>query len=233
MASIYLIEFPLHNKFYVGKTKRIPVSKRINEHHHSTKNKTQTDKLARWYYVNGKKTINTIVEDNLSIEKMDELEVFYIRYFNYLGLELTNHHDKECKSVDWTEERKKQQRVRMENFDFTPEIKKKMSLAKKGRKIDWGYKISKGKLGKKYGKMKLIHKTNHYQSFINSRGRAVTQLDKNNKIIKEYTLISLAAESLQTQYPKKNIYTLRNGIKDCCTGKQKTSYGYIWRYKKL
>lgn len=229
MAYIYLIEFPLHpNLIYIGKTTR-PGLIRIQEHFHSSKTKSKTDKLCRWYKTNNIQTINTILEET-DIINIDWLEIFYIRYFKYLGFKLTNHTDKETKSISWTEDRKKNHSVLKKQFKFTDESKQKMSNSKKGWNVTWGDKISKGKKGKP-NPFSETHLINLQNSRKKSHGKPVIQLDMEGNKIQSFNLILDAAQYLfKTTHKHLTLNGLKNGIKDCCVGRQKTCAGFIWRY---
>lgn len=50
------------------------------------------------------------------------------------------------------------------------------------------------------------------------------KLDLNDNIIEEFESVTAAGISVGGN-------NRRVGVKDCCTGKRKTAYGYKWRYK--
>lgn len=229
MAYIYLIEFPKHpNLVYVGKTTRSGLV-RINEHFYSNKTKTRTDKLCRWYKKNNISTINTILEE-VDINEVDWLEIFYIRYMKFLGFTLTNHTDEETKSVSWTSERKEKYIELKKQFRFTVESKQKMSKSKKGWNVTWGDKISKGKKGKP-NPFSEIHLHNLRESRKKNQGRKVVQKDMNGNHIQTFNMIKEAAEYLfNSTHNCLTMNGLRNGIKDCCVGKQKSCAGFTWEY---
>lgn len=52
--------------------------------------------------------------------------------------------------------------------------------------------------------------------------RAVVQFSLDNEFVAEYSSATEAG---------KAIHRKREGIKDCCNGKQNTAYGYKWKYK--
>ncbi len=231
MAYIYLIEFPKHpNLVYIGKSRR-PGIVRINEHFHSNNTKTRTDKLCRWYKKNNIPTINTVLAE-CGEDEMDSLEVFYIRYMKFLGLKLTNHTDKETKSVDWTDERKQQQRNRRLNTTFGIEVRNKMSESKKGRIVTWGEKISKTKKGKP-NPFSESHLENIRKARKISHSKAVTQMDLEGNIIQSFeSMLDAAKYLLSTTHCHLTLNGLKNGIKDCCVGRQQKCAGYKWVYKK-
>jgi len=69
-----------------------------------------------------------------------------------------------------------------------------------------------------------------------------TKIGKSNS--KQITQYSILGEYIQTfpsaadaeryihQNPTAHWKELKNNINDCCRGRQKTSYGYIWKYKE-
>ena len=56
-----------------------------------------------------------------------------------------------------------------------------------------------------------------------TEGKKILQFTKELQLVKEWDSITSASRELG--------YT-REGIRDCCLGKQKTSFGFIWKYKK-
>ncbi len=230
MAYIYLIEFPNHpNTCYIGKTTRNPVNIRINEHFWDKKSRSRTDKLCRWYKKNNIKTINTILEET-NVKDIDYLEIFWIRYMKYLGFKLTNHHDNETTSVSWTSERKKKHSDYRKNFKFTQESKNKMSMSKKGRIITWGNKISENKKGK-LNPFSETHLQNIRDARKKSHGKPVMQMNMDGEYIKEFDMVIEAANYLlSTSHSHMTLNGLKNGIKDCCGGKQKSAGGFTWKY---
>jgi hypothetical protein len=232
MAYIYLIEFPNHpNLCYVGKTTRIPATIRIREHFWRENTKSKTDKLCRWYKKNNIETINTILEET-DINNVDYLEVFWIRYMKYLGFQLTNHHDNETISISWTDERKKKHSENKKNFKFEQKSKDKMSKSKMGMKVTWGDKISQTKKGIP-NPFSETHLANLRIARKKSHGRAITQMDLDNNVIKDHNMIIDAAiELIETTHSHMTLNGLKNGIKDCCVGKQFTAGGFKWKYKE-
>ena len=114
----------------------------------------------------------------------------------------------------------------------TEETRKKMSESRKGEK-HWNYrkhlsdehknKIGKGNKGKHRSEEQKIK-----LSKLNRNGKSskpILQMNKNtNEVIKEFPSI----REIQRQF---GFYT--GVICECCNGKRKTAYGYIWRYKSV
>lgn len=144
----------------------------------------------------------------------------------------------------------------------TEETKLKMSLSKTGREINWGDKIGKSnqgrkhteetklkmslaKIGKKYsdernqklkkpktqehkdniGKaLKGKTKSEEYKNKISKiKSKPVLQFDKNGLFIKEWDNQTLAGKHLNKK---------PSAISEGCSGKRKTVYGFIWKYKQ-
>lgn len=54
-------------------------------------------------------------------------------------------------------------------------------------------------------------------------GKKILQFSKSGQFIKEWESISSVSRELG--------YT-REGVRDCCLGKQKSSFGFVWKYKE-
>jgi len=87
---------------------------------------------------------------------------------------------------------------------FNPKKNKNISLSKIGKKLSRYHcdKITQGKLNK---------------------GKKVLQYDLENNFIKEWN----TAKEACLFYNFKDL----NGVSACCLGKQKTAFGYKWKYK--
>lgn len=230
MAYIYLINFSHHpNLHYVGKTTR-NVEKRFREHFTGSQKNNKTSKMCHWYKNNKIELTYTILEETNRGE-VDWLEIFWIRYLKYLGISLTNHHDNETISVDWTDQRKKKMSEFRKSHKFSEDVKCRMSESKMGRNITWGDKISETKKGKS-NPFTPTHKKNLAESRKVNQGRRVTMIDNDGNMLHNFITIGEAAEYVVSLKPNLlgKLNNIRNGIKDCCTGKQQTSYGFIWTY---
>lgn len=58
------------------------------------------------------------------------------------------------------------------------------------------------------------------------RYKPIIQYDKSGNLVNEYKSIREACLQFN-----KNIESIESGIGACCSGKQKTAYGFIWKYK--
>lgn len=104
------------------------------------------------------------------------------------------------------------------NGPKTKETCKKISEAKKGKPVS---EARKEKMRKPFSE---YHKKVLREGIIKSRGKKVLQYDKQGNFIKEWPSTS-TAEKTFTQKQSSN-------ISSCANKKQKTSYGYIWKYKE-
>ena len=118
-------------------------------------------------------------------------------------------------------------------YDYKWKEKIKNSLI--GRKITWADKISKSKtghpssfLGKQHTKETKEKMSNyrkiHYKN--THKTKIIIQYDLNDNMIKEYN--SLKSAEMENNPQGK----VKNNISSCLTGKQKTAYGFKWKYEK-
>lgn len=105
------------------------------------------------------------------------------------------------------------------------EAKKKMSESRKGHPMytnEWRKKISQGNLGRKVSTETKKIQSERKKGNTNRR-KSVLQYDKNNNFVKEWNSAYEAALSLN----KKS----GAAITEVCSGKRKSIFGYIWKYK--
>lgn len=114
------------------------------------------------------------------------------------------------------------------NGRMAEETKNKLSEQRKGVKREY----FKGELnpffGKKHdsetrAKMSASNKGNRV-GVKNGRARSIYQFDLNLNLIKEHQTVTFAAKDLNIS---------RQGISDVLNGRNKTSAGYIWKYKEM
>jgi hypothetical protein len=84
-----------------------------------------------------------------------------------------------------------------------------ISKANTGRKILWANKIGDALRGVP-------------KNYPNPNKKTILQYDSNNNLINQYNSATEAGKALN-----KN----GNSIADCASGRQKTAYGFIWKYK--
>ena len=94
--------------------------------------------------------------------------------------------------------------------NLSEQTKEKISKANKGRNILWADKIGDALRG--------IPK-----NYPNPNKKVIYQYDINDNLINQYNSAAEAGKTLNKS---------GNSIADCAAGRQKTAYGYIWKYKQ-
>jgi hypothetical protein len=124
-----------------------------------------------------------------------------------------------------TKEKIKNTKHNIDMSDFyTPEVRKKMSETKKGKKIhtdESKQKISKSKKGKTRNIM-WGNKISESKKGKSKKGKSIIQIDPVTKEV--INIFSSINEAIQ----KTGIKSISSNL----IGKTKTSGGYIWQYKK-
>jgi len=218
MIGIYKIENNINGKLYIGKSNDIERRwreevncKQINNHLLNAFNKYGIDNF----------TFSVIVE--CSIEELDILEKKYIaEYKSYnkkFGYNKTMGGEGGC----WNEETKRKKSLQMmgEGNHFYGKHHSEETI----------HKISKGRIGEKhwhYGG-KNSKETRHKQSItkiggLNPMAKKVYQYSKNGELIAIFDSCSTASRETGYGY---------SGIKNCCSGYSKTSFGFVWSYGKF
>lgn len=224
MTYIYLVENIDNNpyKVYIGKSKG-----KWRENRHKQKY--------------GHNIIYTEIDEvnSLNYKDWEPLETYWIQQFIQWGFEVVNIRKKGGSGPEfWTEEMKtnperikKLQKPKPKDFGkkisgprgpMSEETKQKIkeiktdkkqpniSKANKGREILWSDKISKSM-------KEFAPNRNH-----NPHAQEIIQMDLDGNIIKEYPSALEAG---------RNLGKSGNSIADCASGRQKTAYGFIWKYK--
>ena len=70
----------------------------------------------------------------------------------------------------------------------------------------------------------------HKTKISKSNSKQIIQYSTSGKYIKTFPS-AMDAERYINQKPTAHWKELRNNINDCCRGKQKSAYGYIWKYE--
>ena len=113
-------------------------------------------------------------------------------------------------------------------IDVTQEILNQYEIFYWKQYKDCGFKVMNvrepGSKGKHNSETKLKMSKPRLTK-INRKGKHIIQYDLKGNFIKEWPSASTAEKTLNT-----NI--LSSNISACANGKQKTSYGYIWKYKE-
>ena len=205
MIGIYKITNP-NNKVYIGQT--VDIERRKKEYKNPNKQKQQSqpkicDSLKKYNFENH---IFEVLEECL-IEQLDEKEIFYKQQFiNEYGWQNALF----CHIIDGKGGYKsKETRQKMSNYALnrTKIHNKKISDKLKGYKQTPEHLLNRSEAvkGKKF------------------RSKIVNQYDLVGNFIKEW---STAKEACLFYNPKD-----LNGVSACCLGKQKTAFGYKWKYK--
>lgn len=154
-------------------------------------------------------------------------ESYWIEQFRCWGFKLENKNNGGGGPSNYTEEQKQKMkgprpgtgekisktlRERNHSQYYTDEIKQKISQNNKGKPKPFSesHKIAMGIAKRKQAK-------------------PVLQCDLENNIIKEWESKGQAAVWIKEQTNKKSNVTSQ--IKDCILGRQKTAFGYKWKYK--
>jgi len=147
-------------------------------------------------------------DENQAIEYEHNL----INTYKSQGIELVNQTQYSAGGTKWSytdEVKTKQSQGQIgTKRPKTPEWCEKLSKANKGRQILWGDKIGDALRGKPKNYL------SHY--------KPILQYDLKNNLINEYQSAQEAGRCLGKS---------GNSIADCAAGRQKTSYGFIWKYK--
>lgn len=231
IMKIYLIDYNYNDWYYVGKTK-YTLEHRFSGHKWASKNKKSLNNKVFHKSLNPE----IILLEETTPDLVDELERFYISYLKFLGVKLTNLTDGGDGGY---------------NRIFSEEHKLKIGLKRTGvlhsnlGKLN----ISKGNMGKKRSEefkenvrqrrlntqwdentKSKISKSNIGKHTNNNRAIPITQFSKDGEFINEFGSITEASYIIN----KEKYKSVRIGIEACCNpnSKQKTAYGYIWKYKR-
>lgn len=214
MIGIYKITNP-QGKIYIGQS--INIEERKLQYKHLS-----SYSLGRKIYNSIKKYgwenhIHEIIEE-CPLDKLDERELYWGNIYNTLNESGLNLKLGEGRGVV-SEETKKKMSESAKRI-MTKEHRKKLSEAKLGRKRSEEEKQT----------LRVPKKSN--KNYLNNVGKweshtqPILQFDKERNLLAEYRTIKEA----ELKYHPKGKWG--NNIVNCCRGRQKTAYGYIWEYKK-
>jgi group I intron endonuclease len=238
ITRIYLVEncFGDPNKVYIGKTK--------------------TSRKSAHKCKFGDKITYSYIDEISSLNKKDwePLETFWIQQFKVWGFEVLNKneggggveiHSEETKlklskiltGKTRSEETKNKLRHslkglkhvsdKMKGLKRSNETKLKMSLAKIGTKLPQStkQKMSNVRLGKKQPNIsKARTGLKQPESFFEKKNKPISQYHKDGTLIQNFKSITEAAQYLGFSKDP-------GGISCVLNGRQKTAYGFIWKYK--
>jgi group I intron endonuclease len=212
MIGIYKITNPT-GKIYIGQSVNIEV--RLLQYKHLSK------------YSLGRKIKNSIkkygweshtheIIEECSLNQLDEREIFWGNYYATLGVNGLNL--KLGRGRGLVSDETKNLMSKSAKEIMTPEHRKKLSDAKLGKK-----RSEKAKQSLRVPKKSKENYKNTGKWI--SYSKPILQFDKQGNLIREWELIRDA----EIFYHPKNIN--KNNVCNCCRGKQKTAYGFIWKYK--
>ena len=213
MTKIYLVEncYGDSNKVYIGKTK----NSRIGPH-------------KRTY---GKNITYTIIDKIYSLDHKlwKPLESYWIEQFRQWGFELMNINKKGGQGPGIYSEESKIKMRKPHKKGTGEKISKKLKENNHSQYYtdEVKLKISKGNKGIS----KPFTKEHQQNMLLAKRKQAKTLLmfDLENNLIREWESKGQAAEWIQERKGRKG--NLTSQIKDCIFGRQKTAFGFKWKYK--
>jgi hypothetical protein len=213
MTRIYLVEkcYGDPNKVYIGKTK----NSRIQPH------------KAKY----GKNIIYTIIDqiNSLNHKEWKPLESYWIEQFRQWGFELMNINKNGGQGPGVYSEESKNKMRKKRKLGTGKKISKKLKENNHSQYYtdEVRLKISKGSKG-----LSKPFTKEHQQNILlakRKQAKPVLMFDLEDNLIKEWESKGQAAEWVKEQTGKTS--NLVSQIKDCILGRQKTAFGYKWKYK--
>ena len=172
-------------------------------------------KNSRYYHhkiTYGKEIKYTIIDqvDSLSRKDWGFLEDYWLEQFRQWGFEVVNINKKGGSGPEFlSEESRSKIRLKKKGIEFSDEWKNKISIAKKGisKPKEFGDKVRNNRDHKKLGE---------------SIQKPINQYDLQGKFIKEWP----SNKSIAKYYKISP-----SCITDTCNKKQKSSCGFVWKFK--
>lgn len=213
---VYLVTNKINGKKYIGKD----TNNRSNYMGSGTYIKQAIQKYGKHNFE------KTILEYCNSKEELILKEEYWLKKFDVENNpEFYNKTNKSFGNSGQTEEGKKRISIAKKGWQPTEEQKTKMSENRKGHSMytdEWKQKISKSTQG--------IKKSEEYKELMKekmegntNRRKKVIQYDMEGNFIKEWDYVLEAAYSLGKKTGA--------AITEVCSGKRKSIYGYVWKYK--
>jgi hypothetical protein len=213
-VKIYLIHF-LNNEVYIGYT-TTTLNKRFSNHKHVSNDIVSINVIDEFVITSPTKYLKK------------EIESYWIEQFRQWGFSLRNKNNGGGGPLSNTiseETRKKQSEMKI-NKPLSTKHKHNISLSHKNRDNSTYVSGMKNKTHSFETKNKISISNSGINSYlfgkIAKNVKPILQFDINNKFIKEWSSISLASKELKIN---------RTSIIETCQVKQKSSGGFIWRYK--
>ena len=211
MIGIYKITNP-YGKIYIGQS--VNIEARLLQYKYVSKyslGRKIKNSIKKYGWENH---IHEIIEE-CSLNPLDEREIFWGDHYNTLGKDGLNLKLGEGRGK-CSDETKLLMSDRAKEI-MTDNHKKKLSEAKLGKPRSEEAKQSLRTPKKSKENYKNVGKWISYS-------KPTFQFDKNGDFIKKWETIKDA----EIYYHPKNLN--KNNICNCCRGKQKTAYGFIWKY---
>ena len=208
MIGIYKITSP-SKKVYIGQSRNI--KKRWNDY--SVHKKKQKDQTAIFYSLKkyGKENHVFEVIEECSLEELNEREIYYIEKYdsvnNRLNISRGGYYFWE---VNVGKKHKKETIDKMKEYwAENAKPRSKETIAKISKTKQENPRITTPEMVEKYRKASTSTKS-------------ISQFDLEGNHISDFNSINEAARHLNIR---------NDGVSACLRGKQKTAYGYIWRYQ--
>lgn len=201
--KIYSLNDPITNEIrYIGQTCQ-PLKTRLGEHLRKLKNKTYKVNWIKSLIGNNLKPIIVLIEENLSKEDCNDLEIKYIRLYKELNPKLTNMTDGGEGSIGYKHSE--------ETLAKLKEIRNKNNTLENRQKISESTKLYWLNADEK----RILENRNQ------PKAKKINQFDLNNNLIQTFS--SLRQIERELGYFRFNILT--NLKKE-----SKHAYGFIWHY---
>jgi len=228
MINIYHLYFHLNpttkEVFYIG----------IGSNKYRPTNFSERNPIWKHYVKKHGEPIVEIVHSNLTKEEACCLEIKYIKQYgrkntdpNGILVNISEGGESGSKGYKLSPEQIERRREIHKGKKHSIETKQKQREAKLGTKQspETILKRSNARRGKKYPKIsEALKGRKQPQSFLEKKNKPIIQLSKTGEYINEFISITAAAQSLG--FEKDN-----GGISCVLHGKQKTAYGFIWKFK--
>lgn len=240
--------------FYVGKGSKSDKYDRIDFHirywkHHQQKNKYLFNKIKQ---LNGQFIVNVIYESEDETACF-EIERKKITELKDLGVKLCNLTDGGEGPSGWKhtlESKKKMSSKALSNVDISRDNLKKAVKANTGKRKAAAFKVEelyktksiyqiKAITGldfntiKKYLVEKGLYIKNKNRQKISSNGRVSMGKGQKSRTdrrkVKQYNIIGDFIQNWNCAQNAVDVYG--SCVRDCLKGKQKTAYGYVWKYE--
>lgn len=243
MGYIYKIKNTVNSKLYIGQTK-YPLIKRFNEHLYNAK-KGKNSPLYNAIRQYGKeKFFISLLEEVDEKDSLDEAEEKWIKKFNTItpnGYNILPGGTKFVKDSNPMYIKEIREKVSLKfsgdnNPSKRPEVKEKIRKSALGKKATPETRKKMSENNGRYWKGRKIpqyiidahaKKSRTLLGELNKTSKKVWMLNLNNEKIKLFNGCCEAKRFLEKEKQRK---ICDSNISRCASGKQKTAYGYKWKY---